>query len=675
MSDPLSQAPYVDPKIDRPYIKRPSLADIGIAAAPSTDTNERLFQNRIRKLERVTTDLVAATVDVQTQVGTAVGPPGKPTGIMAKHWLGNTTVTWTPGENSASFEVVASSWADVTTATAAGTATGNSIVHNVPSGAKYYWVRGVNANGQTGEWSDMVLATVGASDQQSVINAIVSTSALISSLRSGIETANARLAAIEGYLDENGVDPSGIVQRIEEGELPNALMETILFARKTRANARDERATIRQYVETKVDELGEATATELTQLEAKADSTIASLATEKTVRASQDNALASSIAALSGTVANNHASIVDVLDLEVTPDGAVAGRLNQIETDVGGNTAAVQENSEAVAALDGTVSATHTIKVQAQTVGGKKVVAGIGLMADSTGLSEFMVAANRFVVVDPTDSDGSAIRMPFIIYNGVVYMDMACIREGTILTAMIGDAQITSAKIGTAQIKNANIDSAAITEAKIANAAITKAKIANAAIGTAQIEDGAIANAKIGAAAIKAANIENGAITSAKIGDAAIETAHIKDLSVDTIKIKDGAVSSCRGSTDSGGDLTPSWKTFASVTVTTSGKTVFVQASGSCSSGSVSGVGSWPAIVRLTRDGSDITGSRPAAHFAKAQLLGGMLSPFSIADTDTPSAGSHTYALQGMCGYSGTPASGYDPDMGANSIFAFEFKK
>jgi len=285
MSDPLSQAPYVDPKIDRPYIKRPSLADIGIAAAPSTDTNERLFQNRIRKLERVTTDLVAATVDVQTQVGTAVGPPGKPTGIMAKHWLGNTTVTWTPGENSASFEVVASSWADVTTATAAGTATGNSLVHNVPSGAKYYWVRGVNANGQTGEWSDMVLATVGASDQQSVINAIVSTSALISSLRSGIETANARLAAIEGYLDENGVDPSGIVQRIEEGELPNALMETILFARKTRANARDERATIRQYVETKVDELGEATATELTQLEAKADSTISSLATEQTVRA------------------------------------------------------------------------------------------------------------------------------------------------------------------------------------------------------------------------------------------------------------------------------------------------------------------------------------------------------------------------------------------------------
>ena len=161
---------------EAPYVKR---HDVGIISTPSSDTNQSLFQNRIRKLERITNDLVEATVDVQQQVGTAVGIPGKPTGVSAKHWLGNTTVTWTPGENSASFEVVFSSWADVTTATAAGTATGNSIVHNVPSGAKYYWVRGVNANGQTGEWSDMALATVGASDQQSVINAIISTSVTV----------------------------------------------------------------------------------------------------------------------------------------------------------------------------------------------------------------------------------------------------------------------------------------------------------------------------------------------------------------------------------------------------------------------------------------------------------------------------------------------------------------
>lgn len=675
MSDPLSQAPYVDPKIDRPYIKRPSLADIGIAAAPSTDTNERLFQNRIRKLERVTTDLVAATVDVQTQVGTAVGPPGKPTGIMAKHWLGNTTVTWTPGENSASFEVVASSWADVTTATAAGTATGNSLVHNVPSGAKYYWVRGVNANGQTGEWSDMVLATVGASDQQSVINAIVSTSALISSLRSGIETANARLAAIEGYLDENGVDPSGIVQRIEEGELPNALMETILFARKTRENARTEKAIIRQYVETKVDELGEATATELTQLEAKADSTISSLATERNVRASQDNALASSISALSNTVAGNHASIVDILDIETTPSGAVAQRLNQIETDVGGNTAAVQENSEAVAALDGTVSATHTIKVQAQTVGGKNVVAGIGLMADSSGLSEFMVAANRFVVVDPTDSDGSAIRMPFIIYNGTVYIDQACIREGTIGTALITDAAITNAKIGTAAIKTANIEDAAITTAKIGDAQITKAKMTSAYIEELNAAIATIAQAKISAAEIGWAQID-----TAIAGNLEVDTAHIKKLTVDESNIVEGACTAANMSVNSsGGQLGGSWTTFCSVSVTVTGtQTVYVQASGLSCSGSISGVGTWASHVRVMCGSTTVIPDTPCAHWSRAQLLEGLLMPFVLAGKFNPSsAGTYTFQLQALWpgGSYGSPSSGWESMIGRSSISAWQFKK
>ncbi len=654
---------------DRVYVNRGAASVI----AGSTDTNEKLFQNRIRKLERITNDLVEATVDVQQQVGTAVGPPGKPTGVKAKHWLGNTTVTWTPAENCALYEIVASSWADVTTATAAGTATGNSLVHNVPSGAKYYWVRGVNANGESGAWSDMVLATVGASDQQSVINAIVSTSALISSLRSGIETANARLAAIEGYLDEQGVDPSGIIQRIEEGVLPDALMETILFARKTRANARDERATIRQYVETKVNELGEATATELTQLEAKADSTIASLATEKTVRASQDNALASSITALSSTVAGNHASIVDILDIEVTPDGAVAQRLNQIEADVDGNTAAVQENAEAVADLNGLASSTWTIKAQAQTVGGKKVVAGIGLMADSTGLSEFMVAANRFVVVDPTDSDGSSIKMPFVIYNGTVYIDQALIRDGTIGTAKIGDAQITSAKIGAAQIKTANIEDAAITTAKIGNAQITKAKLASAYINELNAEIADIAEAKIAAAEIGWAQMD-----TAIVNNLTVDTAHVKSLTVDESNIVTGACSAANMWVNSyGGQLDSTWTTFCSVSITvTTTQTVYVQASGLSCSGSISGAGTWASHVRVMCGSTTVIPDTPCAHWSRPQLLEGLLMPFVLAGKfNPPYAGTFTFELQARWPGGGSPSPGWESLIGRSAISAWQFKK
>jgi len=641
----------------------------GGLAAPS------VFTQRVRKLERVVNDLAKAADEVGEDIGITDTTPEQPKDVRARLVIADTTVRWLHAKNSYTYEIRASDWADVEGAALAGTVNVTSFVHEDIGKCQYYWVRGVNANGQAGEWSDMVLATVGASDQQSVINAIISTSTLISSLRSGIEAASARLASIEGYLEENGVDPSGIIQRIDEGELPNALMETILFARKTRANARDERATIRQYVETKVDELGEATATELTQLEAKADSTISSLATEQTVRASQDNALASSITALSNTVAGNHASIVDILDIETTPEGAVAQRLNQIETDVGENTAAVQENSEAVAALDGTVSATHTIKVQAQTVGGKKVVAGIGLMADGTGLSEFMVAANRFVVVDPTDADGSAARIPFIIYNGTVYIDQACIREGTIGTALITDAAITNAKIANAAIKSANIEDAAITTAKIGNAQITKAKMASAYISDLQAEIASIAQAKIASAEIGWAQID-----TAIAGNLEVDTAHIKKLTVDESNIVAGACTAANMWVNSyGGQLDGSWTTFCSASVTVTGtQTVYVQASGLSCSGSISGVGTWASHVRVMCGGTTVIPDTPCAHWSRPQLLEGLLMPFVLAGKFNPSsAGTYTFQLQARWpgGSYGSPSSGWESVIGRSSLSAWQFKK
>ena len=333
--------------------------------------------------------------------------------------------------------------------------------------------------------------------------------------------------------------------------------------------------------------------------------------------------------------------------------------------------AAVQENAEAIATLDGYASATWTTKVQAQTVGGKKVVAGIGLMADGTGLSEFMVAANRFVVVDPTDADGSAIRTPFIIYNGTVYIDQACIREGTIGTALITDAAITNAKIGTAAIKTANIEDAAITTAKIGDAQITKAKMASAYISDLQAEIASIAQAKIASAEIGWAQID-----TAIVNNLTVDSAHVKSLTVDESNIVAGACTAANMAVDSyGGTLNGSWTTFASTTITiTSTQMVYVQATGTSCAGSLSGVGTWASHIRVMCGNTAVIPDTACSFWSREQVLEGQLLPFTLAGRFNPGhVGTYTFQLQAR--WPGGSSFSWASVIGRNCISVWQFKK
>lgn len=164
--------------------------------------------------------------------------------------------------------------------------------------------------------------------------------------------------------------------------------------------------------------------------------------------------------------------------------------------------AAVQTQSQALADTNNKLSAMYTIKTAVRSSDGKTYIASLGVgVENNKGVveSQVVVAANRFVVIDP---NGSGLVSPFTISGGQVF--------------------INSAVIGTA----------AITEAKIASAAITNAKIANAAITAAKIADGNITNAKIANAAITEAKIANASITNAKIANASVDTLKIGGNSV-----------------------------------------------------------------------------------------------------------------------------------------------
>ena len=106
---------------------------------------------------------------------------------------------------------------------------------------------------------------------------------------------------------------------------------------------------------------------------------------------------------------------------------AQASRIDGIQTQVGNNSAAVQQVSEAVADLNGDVSAMTTIKAET-IVGGRKVMAGLALGSDGV-TSEILAFAQRFAIVDEVTGQ---LVLPFVVQGGQVFMNTAIINTAFI---------------------------------------------------------------------------------------------------------------------------------------------------------------------------------------------------------------------------------------------------
>lgn len=117
---------------------------------------------------------------------------------------------------------------------------------------------------------------------------------------------------------------------------------------------------------------------------------------------------------------------------------ATAKRVDTVQAEVNKNSATVQTVSQSVAALDGKVSTSWSVKMQV-TSNGQYVAAGIGLGIENgpAGLqSQFLVSADRFAIVNTIA--GGAISVPFAVQGGQVFLR----------SAFIEDASITNGKIG-----------------------------------------------------------------------------------------------------------------------------------------------------------------------------------------------------------------------------------
>ncbi|WBM73005.1 phage tail protein (plasmid) [Buttiauxella sp. WJP83] len=181
----------------------------------------------------------------------------------------------------------------------------------------------------------------------------------------------------------------------------------------------------------------ESLARQITSLRAQTSEDIkAAIDTESSARTDADSALSSQITSLAAQTSEDiKSAILSEATARADEDGALAKRLDTVKAEVDGNSAIIQEQAKALADTNEKVSAAWTLKMETSTSGGQKYVAGIALGIDSDGLSQFLVQADRFGLVNSVNGQ---VTTPFVIENGVAYMNGAWIKDGSIDNAKIG---------------------------------------------------------------------------------------------------------------------------------------------------------------------------------------------------------------------------------------------
>ena len=152
---------------------------------------------------------------------------------------------------------------------------------------------------------------------------------------------------------------------------------------------------------------------------------------------SEKEATARSLLSLQTDVNGNKASINSLNQTLSDYQQATATQINVITATVNGHTSAITTNAQAIANVNGELSAMYNIKVGVSS-NGQYYAAGMGIGVENTpsGMqSQVIFLADRFAV---TTMVGGTVTLPFVIQNG-----QAIIRD-----TVIGDGTISNAKIG-----------------------------------------------------------------------------------------------------------------------------------------------------------------------------------------------------------------------------------
>ncbi|SUI65218.1 phage tail protein [Shewanella baltica] len=177
-------------------------------------------------------------------------------------------------------------------------------------------------------------------------------------------------------------------------------------------------------------------------------------------------------------VTQNAAAIQTEQTARANADSALATQITTVQATANNASAAVQQTSTALVALDGKLQAMYSVKVGV-TTDGKYYGAGMAIGVENTpaGMqSQVLFTADRFAIVNQITGT-STITTPFAVQGGQVFINSAVIGDGTITNAKIGSyIQSTNYVAGTTGWK---LDKAGVFEINGSTAGQGKMVISN----------------------------------------------------------------------------------------------------------------------------------------------------------------------------------------------------
>ncbi len=157
-----------------------------------------------------------------------------------------------------------------------------------------------------------------------------------------------------------------------------------------------------------------------------------------TTIADTSQAVARALVTLDASAGGNVSNATDLTETLADFTQASATKINSLTVTVNGQTAAINQTAQAVADVNGNLSAMYNIKVGVSS-NGQYYAAGMGIGVGNTpsGMqSQVIFLADRFAV---TTAAGNSVALPFVIQNGETFIRASFIQDGTIENAKIGN--------------------------------------------------------------------------------------------------------------------------------------------------------------------------------------------------------------------------------------------
>lgn len=318
----------------------------------------------------------------------------------------------------------------------------------------FYWIRFRTVNGTLLNQVGPVSAIAKPRGQQTLesLTGLIDNGVLAQSLKTSIAGINLQgqqlLKEINDRIAANG-DLSNLIAAVQSGQQAAMTYVQEEITQRTTSDSAivsmvntmaaavsNNTAAILTESQVRADK-DSAMTTQITTLFSKTGANEAAIQDERSTRSTNDSILASSIFTLTGRVGSAESTLVTEQTVRASADAAIASRVTSAESSLYGNSATGEIGlTTKITSVDGKITAIgalYTAKVQVNDL-----IGGFGVYNDGR-IVEAGFDVDRFWV----GRTGPDKVKPFIIDNGIVYIDKARIRTADIDTLKIAGNAVT----------------------------------------------------------------------------------------------------------------------------------------------------------------------------------------------------------------------------------------